>query len=100
MSAALDETELKTRIAPIASRHGVRRVYLFGSRARGDARSDSDIDLCIEKGSIRTLLDLSGFYMDLQETFGCPIDVVTTDSIDGDFKSAIEKDFVEIYGPH
>ena len=99
MNALLDANEIKTRIAPIASRHGVQRVYLFGSCARGDARSDSDIDLCIEKGNIRTLLDLSGFYLDLQETLGRPIDVVTTDSLEGDFKNAIEKDFIEIYGP-
>jgi predicted nucleotidyltransferase len=99
MDVRLDAKELKTRIAPIASRHGVQRVYLFGSHARGDARSDSDIDLCIEKGNIRTLLDLSGFYLDLQETLGRPIDVVTTDSLEGNFKNAIEKDFIEIYGP-
>ena len=29
----------------------LRRVYLFGSRARGDARTDSDIDLAFEHGS-------------------------------------------------
>jgi predicted nucleotidyltransferase len=29
----------------------LRRVFLFGSRARGDARKDSDIDLAFEHGS-------------------------------------------------
>ena len=29
----------------------LRRVYLFGSRARGDARKDSDIDLAFDHGS-------------------------------------------------
>lgn len=34
-------------VAPIAERHGVRRIWLFGSRARGDHRRDSDYDFCI-----------------------------------------------------
>ncbi|MBO6083817.1 MAG: nucleotidyltransferase domain-containing protein, partial [Candidatus Methanomethylophilaceae archaeon] len=34
--------ELRDIVAPIASRYNVRRVYLFGSRARGDYTKDSD----------------------------------------------------------
>lgn len=40
--------ELRTIIAPIARKHGVKKVSVFGSVARGEARPDSDIDLCIE----------------------------------------------------
>ena len=90
--------ELKRNFAPIANKYGVEKAYLFGSYARGQARPDSDIDICIKKGNIRTLLDLSGFYLDLEEKLGTKVDIVTTDSISGEFKSNIEKEFIEIYG--
>ena len=33
---------IKSIVAPIAQKHGVEKVWLFGSRARGDAQPDSD----------------------------------------------------------
>jgi predicted nucleotidyltransferase len=90
--------ELKKEFAVVANKYGVEKAYLFGSYACGQANPASDIDICIQKGKIRTLLDLSGFYLDLEEQLGMKVDVVTTDGICGDFKKNIEKEFVEIYG--
>ncbi|GHU95059.1 hypothetical protein FACS189479_08360 [Spirochaetia bacterium] len=90
--------EIRTKVAKVAGRYGVEQVFLFGSYARGDARPDSDIDICIKKGNVRTLLELSGFYLDLEESLGQKVDVVTTESLQGDFKENIEKELVEIYG--
>lgn len=39
------------RILEIAAQHGVKDVRVFGSRARGDARPDSDLDLLINPRS-------------------------------------------------
>ena len=39
--------EIKTMASPIAVRHGVAELYLFGSYARGDATADSDLDFRI-----------------------------------------------------
>ena len=47
--------EIKAIVAELAAQYGADRVYLFGSYARGDANADSDIDLRIDKGSIRGL---------------------------------------------
>jgi predicted nucleotidyltransferase len=45
---AIDRQSLE-EIAAWASRHGqVRRVWVIGSRARGTARADSDLDIAIE----------------------------------------------------
>lgn len=38
-------------LAPALRAAGVTRLYLFGSRARGDARPDSDLDVLIETTS-------------------------------------------------
>lgn len=40
----------------------LRSVYLFGSHARGEARSDSDVDLCLVTDSARRQLDAAARY--------------------------------------
>ena len=64
----------------------------------GEAERESDIDICIEKGKLRTLFELSGFCQDLEETLGNKVDVVTTAGLSNDFKEQIEKDMLLIYG--
>jgi predicted nucleotidyltransferase len=48
----LDELrkEKRAAIVAVAAKHGVQRVRVFGSFARGEAREDSDLDLLIETG--------------------------------------------------
>ena len=51
----LDELgkDKRAAILAIAARHGVQRVRVFGSFARGDASENSDVDLLIEAGPRR-----------------------------------------------
>ena len=58
-------------ILELASRHGARNVRVFGSVLRGDARSNSDVDLLVEIEPGRTLLDLIALEQDLEELLGC-----------------------------
>ena len=71
---------------------------MYGSYARGEAGNESDIDICIEKGKLRTLFELSGFCQDLEEILGNKVDVVTTAALSDDYREQIEKDMVLIYG--
>jgi predicted nucleotidyltransferase len=89
--------EIKAKITNTARQYGIQKVYLFGSYARGEAGLESDIDICIEKGRLRTLFELSGFCQDLEVTLGNKVDVVTTASLSGDFREQIEKDMILIY---
>jgi predicted nucleotidyltransferase len=91
-------TEIKERITPIAQQYGLDKVYLFGSYARGEAKPDSDIDLCIEKGRLRTFFEFSGFCVDIEDALKKQVDVVTTAGIDDEFRSNIEKEYEVIYG--
>jgi hypothetical protein len=90
-------TELKNIIAPIASRYGVDRVFLFGSYARGDTTDKSDIDLRIDKGRIRGYLELSGFELDLEEALSSDVDVLTTGGLSDKFLKNISNEEVLIY---
>ena len=64
-------------ILDLATKHGARRIRVFGSVARGDARPDSDLDLLVAMDAGRTLLDLIGLGQDLEELLGRKVDVVS-----------------------
>lgn len=67
----------RDQILDVASRHGARNVRIFGSVARGEADERSDVDFLVEMERGRSLLDLGGFLMDLEELLGKRVDVVT-----------------------
>jgi predicted nucleotidyltransferase len=69
--------EKREDILRVAALHGVRNVRIFGSVARGEADSDSDVDLLVELEPGRSLFDLGGLLMDLQALLEHPVDVVT-----------------------
>ena len=90
--------DIKDKIAITAQRYGIQKAYLFGSYSRGEAGTNSYIDICIEKGKIRTLFELSGFCQDLTEILKRKVDVITTVGLSGEFKNQIEKEMILIYG--
>lgn len=72
---------LREEILATATKHGARNVRLFGSVARGDAGPDSDVDILVELEPGRSLLDLSGLLLDLEELLGCSVDVATENGL-------------------
>ena len=88
--------EIKAIVSELAGRYGADRIYLFGSYARGDADSDSDIDLRIDKGSIRGF-QMGGLASDLEDAFGLPVDLIPTGSLDAGFLQSISADEVLLY---
>ncbi len=89
--------ELKSRITPIAVQYGVERVYLFGSYAKGCATTESDVDLRIDRGALRGLFALSGMRIDICSALSKDVDLLTTGSLDDDFRNKIRGDEVLIY---
>ena len=70
-------TEKRHEILRIAARHGAHNVRIFGSVARGEADEQSDIDLLVEFERGRSLLDHAALLLELQETLGVSVDVVS-----------------------
>ena len=78
---ALSLEELRRRrdeIKRVAARHGARTVRVFGSVARGDPGPSSDVDVLVEMGDRRSLLELAALQGDMEDLLGCPVHVVTT----------------------
>lgn len=73
LPAGITADELKT----LAARFGARNLRVFGSRATGSPRLDSDLDLLIDLEPDRDLFDLVDLKQALEERTGGPVDVVT-----------------------
>ena len=69
--------ERRTDILRIAERYGAYNVRIFGSVVRGEATADSDVDFLVDMDSDRSLFDLGGLLLDLQNLLGREVDVVT-----------------------
>lgn len=67
----------REEILDLAAQYGAYNVRLFGSVARGEADQASDVDILVDLEPGRSLLDLGGLLMDLQELLQCQVDIVT-----------------------
>ena len=88
---------IKKAITPIAQEYGLKRVYLFGSYAKGTATEKSDVDLLIEKGKHLTLLGMSGILLDVKNALGVPVDLLSIGGLSPEFKNEIEASEVLLY---
>jgi len=73
--------EIKKMLIKVLREHGVKKAALFGSIVRGEATERSDIDLLVEFEGRKSLLDLAGLKLELQELLKKKVDVVTYKSL-------------------
>jgi len=100
--------QLKKMITPVAIKHGLFAVYLFGSYAKGEATETSDVDILIDKtgSQIKGLFAIGGLYNELSEVVGKQIDLLTTSALEQEstkkrtpwFYENLHKEKVKIYG--
>ena len=87
-----------TKICQIISKTlDIEKIYLFGSYARGDATSSSDIDLRVDKGRLKGFFALGALYSDIKDRLDKPLDLLTTGSLDQSFLSQIAKEEILLY---
>ncbi len=72
----------REQILRLAGRHGVTKVRVFGSMARGDAGPSSDVDLLVDVGVNASPWFPGGFVMDLEELLGRRVQVITERGLD------------------
>ena len=95
MNFGLPEQVIQAIIKELQKRPNVSRAVIFGSRARGDNKYNSDIDLAVYcEGELPP-----GLWLDLDEAAGIyKIDVIDMNSpLDDKLRQRIEDQGVEIY---
>jgi uncharacterized protein len=88
--------KIQVQILPILHRYDVVKAGIFGSFAAGDFHSNSDLDLLVEFQGRKSLLDLVGLKLDLEDILHRPVDVVTYRSIYPKLKKRILKQEIRI----
>ena len=88
---------LMKKIVSILKRYHVKKIYLFGSYARGEANPKSDVDIIVEFSERKSLLDLVAIEQELTETIGRKVDLLTEKSISPYLIERIKKEMVVIY---
>lgn len=80
----LSLAELEQRLRPLCEKHGIRRLEIFGSAARGQTTPGSDVDLLVTLDesvplSTAALLEIAG---EAEELVGAPVDFVLRRSVE------------------
>lgn len=103
-SRIVDTTTILDRlhaIEPELRRSGLGSLYLFGSRARGDHRDDSDIDLAFELSEDGdrwfSLLDQARLKITLTDALGSNVDFVQRSALRPMFREQVDKDLVRVF---
>ena len=79
-----------------AMQYGIQKIGLFGSVARGEHHEGSDVDVCFE-GVPKGFFAVGGLKMDLEQLFGCSVDVVRIrEKMDSFFKEQIIKEVIYV----
>lgn len=78
---------------------GATQVYVFGSRARGTNRPDSDLDLFIDYDpsvKVPSLFRLMQLEEQISEALGVPVTITTRSALHPLMKKSIERDAVQV----
>lgn len=82
----------RQEIRRIAEAHGATSISLFGSVARGEDRSTSDLDFAVEVREGTSLFGLARLRADLIELLGVDVDVVSVNGLDDHLRSRVEQE--------
>lgn len=100
MAVSVDpKTVSRAALADSASRHGVRRLALFGSAARGELRTTSDVDVVVdlEAGSQAGLFEQVRMADELEALFGRQVDLVTRGGLKPRVRATLEREAIVLY---
>jgi len=88
--------ENRAEILKLAAKHGARNARLFGSVSRDEEESKSDIDILVDLDSDRSLMDLGGLVMDLEDLLGRKVDLVTEQGLHWYIRDKVLKEAVRL----
>ncbi|OSZ73496.1 nucleotidyltransferase family protein [Hydrogenophaga sp. IBVHS1] len=96
MDRSLTLSLLKQNKDELARRFAVRELSLFGSTARGTARSDSDVDVLVSFDGPANSERYFGVQFYLEDLLGCSVDLVTDKALRAELRPFIERDRLHV----
>ena len=82
--------------AELVRRFGVADLALFGSTARDKAQDGTDIDVMVSFEGRATAKRYFGVQFYLEDSLGCPVDLVQEGVVRPELKPYIEKDLIHV----
>lgn len=95
----MDIQTIQQKTIPLFRQYKVLKAGIFGSVARGEQKSDSDIDILVEMPQASGLFDFFALQTDLEERLSQKVDLVDIDAVHPRLKPYIEKDLQYFYTP-
>lgn len=96
----MNAQEIRTTLRHLGSRISVEFraeiIGFFGSRARGDAAEESDLDVLVRFREAANLYDLIGLADLLEEVVGCKVDVVSVRALQKELEPEVFRDLIEV----
>ena len=99
----MDFTQLhqhRLQLKRLAKKYGIKKLYVFGSIARGESQNLSDVDFLVEMEAGSSLFGVGGFGYEAQQLLGVQVDVVPKSVLpftkDQDFVANIERDAIPL----
>ena len=80
----------------LQDRYGVSRLALFGSTARDEAGSNSDVDVLVAFDGPATSKRYFGVQFYLEDLFGLPVDLATEKALRAELRPTIEQERVDV----
>ena len=88
------------QIRMIAQKHGISRIYVFGSVARGESTPRSDVDFLVEMQEGTSLFGAAGFSYETEKLLGIAVDVMPASVLsqlkDREFVANIQREAVAL----
>jgi uncharacterized protein len=91
-------SDIQKLIQPILWKYPIKRASIFGSYARQEARTESDIDILVEFSSSISLLQFVSIQLELEDILGKKVDLVELSTLKAQLKANILEEQIEIYG--
>jgi predicted nucleotidyltransferase len=95
-----DIKRFRHQLLQIAAKHGINKLYVFGSVARGESNDVSDIDFLIEMDENASAFGVGAFQYEVQQLLGINIDVIPTFALpkveDQDFVKPVQSEAVAL----
>lgn len=97
MNSTILTAPKQTAVQKVCRENQVSYLALFGSRARGDHTTDSDVDLLVEFSEKKSFFDLARLQHTLEQIFGHEVELVPRNSVKPALKTYIYRDLSPLY---